>query len=46
MGKPAASSSIDIYLRLRPVARPSNFVEVDPEDQKIAFNIPRELAAG
>jgi len=42
----ATSSSIEIYLRLRPVARPAPYVELEPEEAKIDFHLPRDIAAG
>jgi kinesin family protein 6/9 len=40
------SSSIDIFLRVRPVARPSPRVALDLAEQRVAFSIPRDAEAG
>ena len=36
------SSSIRIYLRIRPSKRPSNLFDLDPEAGKVQFRIPVE----
>ena len=40
------SSNIDLFLRVRPVARPSPRLSLDLAEQKVAFNIPRDAEAG
>ena len=40
------SSNIDIFLRVRPIGRPSARVQLDENDNKVEFNIPKEAAAG
>ena len=45
MGK-ATKSSIDIFLRCRPVGQPSGSVEVDAADSRALFNVPRDSAHG
>jgi kinesin family protein 6/9 len=40
------SSNIDIFLRVKPVPRPTNRIVVDPLDGNVEFNIPRESSAG
>ena len=42
----ATKSSIDIFLRCRPVALPSGSVEVDAADSRALFNVPRDSAHG
>ena len=41
----SGKEGIDIFLRVRPVKRPSNFVNF-LDEEKIEFNIPRELNEG
>jgi hypothetical protein len=40
------SSNIDIFLRVKPVPRPTNRIVVDPLDGNVELNIPRESSAG
>lgn len=40
------NSNIDIYLRVKPVAKPSSQVVLDQAENKLEFNIPREASAG
>ncbi|KAK9835721.1 hypothetical protein WJX74_006610 [Apatococcus lobatus] len=40
------SSSIGIFLRVKPVARPSAGLYVDDTDQQIKFNLPKALSLG
>ena len=40
------SNNIDIFLRVRPVARPSPRVALDLAEQRVSFNIPRDVEAG
>jgi len=42
----AASTTIDIFLRVRPVAQPSAKVQLDLTDSKVEFNLPRDTASG
>jgi hypothetical protein len=42
----AENSAIDIFLRLRPVPRPSTRVIVNPTEAEVEFNIPKQAAAG
>ena len=44
-GKDGASN-IDIWLRVKPGARPSQRLVLDPDDGLVQFNMPRELSAG
>lgn len=40
------SSNIDIFVRIRPSPKPSPRLNLDPTENKLEFNIPRDLAAG
>ncbi|MEW5312344.1 MAG: hypothetical protein WDW38_003985 [Sanguina aurantia] len=40
------NSNIDIYLRVKPVSKPSSQVVLDQAESKLEFNIPREVSAG
>ena len=44
--KVGESSNIDIYLRIRPVAKASNQLLVDHTENKVEFNLPRSAGAG
>eukprot|EP00879_Flechtneria_rotunda_P025732 GHRR01027371.1.p1 GENE.GHRR01027371.1~~GHRR01027371.1.p1 ORF type:complete len:323 (+),score=74.77 GHRR01027371.1:204-1172(+) len=39
-------ANIDIFLRIKPVPRPTNRILVDSLEGKVEFNIPRDAAAG
>lgn len=45
MGK-GENSNIDIFLRVRPVSKPSSRLAVDTQESKVEFSIPRDAAAG
>uniref|UniRef100_A0A383VGS4 Kinesin-like protein n=1 Tax=Tetradesmus obliquus TaxID=3088 RepID=A0A383VGS4_TETOB len=45
-GQTGQSSNIDIFLRVKPVPRPTNRIVVDPLDGNVEFNIPRDSSAG
>ncbi len=40
------SSSIDIYLRLRPSSDLNNRIKLDLTDSRVEFLVPRDAAAG
>ena len=40
------ASAIDIFIRVRPVPKPSPLLEVDNSEGKVSFTIPRDEAAG
>ena len=46
MSKPGENSNIDIFVRVKPVQRPSNRLGVDTSDSVVQFNIPRDASAG
>ena len=39
-------NNIDIFLRVKPVLRPTNRIVIDPLEGSVEFNIPRDAAAG
>lgn len=39
-------NNIDIFLRIKPVPRPTNRIVIDPLEGSVEFNIPRDAAAG
>ena len=41
-----APSTIEIFLRLRPVKSPSDRVSVDQSEAKVEFNLPRDTSQG
>lgn len=41
-----AFNSIDTFLRIKPVPRPTNRIVIDPLDGNVEFSIPRDTAAG
>ena len=41
-----ASQLIRIFLRSRPVPRPSDLVEVYDEDHKVEITVPKDAATG
>jgi hypothetical protein len=41
-----AASNISIFLRVRPVARPSPRLLLDAADGSVEFNIPKDAVAG
>ncbi|KAL6757573.1 P-loop containing nucleoside triphosphate hydrolase protein [Haematococcus lacustris] len=40
------NANIDIFVRIRPVAKPSPRLVVDNSDNRLEFNMPRDAAAG
>lgn len=42
----APLANIDIFLRVKPVPRPTNRIVIDPLDGNVEFNIPKDTAAG
>lgn len=40
------SSNIDIFVRIKPVDRPSSRLLVDSSEGRVEFNLPRDAAAG
>jgi len=42
----AAASRLTSSLRVKPVARPTNRITLDTLSSTVAFNIPRDSAAG
>ncbi len=42
----AESARIAIFLRLRPVPRPSSRILASPEEGWVEFNVPREATQG
>lgn len=40
------NNNIDIFLRVRPVNRPSPRLSVDALENRVEFNIPKEASAG
>jgi kinesin family protein 6/9 len=47
MSKPGAmNANIDIFLRVKPDKRPSPNLCIDPNMNRLEFNIPRDVAQG
>lgn len=46
MSKGAEAASIDIFVRVKPVPKASPRLAVDTLENKVEFNIPRDVAAG
>jgi kinesin family protein 6/9 len=46
MSKAAENANIDIFLRVKPVPRPSDKLFIDNNENKLEFVIPRSLAQG
>lgn len=44
--KTGGLSNIDIFLRIRPVSRPSNKLAWDPIENLVSFNIPKSDESG
>lgn len=44
--KAPQSSTIDIFLRVKPVPKPSSKLIVDLTDCKVEFNLPKDTTAG
>jgi len=42
----SSSKQIDIFLRVKPVTRPTDRITLDSLESTVAFNIPRDSAAG
>ena len=44
--RPGDNTNIDIFVRIRPVAKASQRLAYDPGENKLEFNIPRDVGAG